>query len=30
MLSARRQIAIRLLPFLFTLYLVNYVDRVNV
>ena len=30
MLSARRQIAIRLLPFLFTLYLVNYIDRVNV
>jgi MFS transporter, ACS family, tartrate transporter len=30
MLSARRQITIRLLPFLFTLYLVNYIDRVNV
>jgi MFS transporter, ACS family, tartrate transporter len=30
MLSARRKIAIRLLPFLFTLYLVNYIDRVNV
>jgi MFS transporter, ACS family, tartrate transporter len=30
MLSARRQIAIRLLPFLFILYLVNYIDRVNV
>ena len=28
--SVRRKIAIRLLPFLFTLYLVNYVDRVNV
>jgi MFS transporter, ACS family, tartrate transporter len=30
MLSARRRIALRLLPFLFTLYLINYVDRVNV
>jgi len=30
MLSARRRIAIRLLPFLFLLYLLNYVDRVNV
>src|SRR5215468_5776375 len=28
--QARRRVAFRLLPFVFLLYLVNYVDRVNV
>lgn len=27
---ARRRVAVRLLPFVFLLYLVNYIDRVNV
>ena len=28
--AARRRIAVRLLPFVFLMYVINYVDRVNV